>query len=150
MAQLFALQRLLEIADDQAVKAAASLGGLNRQLLQHEEKLRLLFSYREEYQGKLRRAAAGGLDGAGLRNYHVFLEHLEQAIVQQHAQVINARAVAACGHAEWQLKQRKSKAYATLSQRSTMSARRSEWSREQKLQDDFASRASRGKSRPHG
>ncbi len=150
MAQLFALQRLLEIAEEQAGKAAASLGGLNRTLQLHEEKLRLLFNYRDEYQEKLRRAVTSGLDSAGLRNFHDFLERLEQAILQQHAQVVNARTLTASGRAEWQLKQRKSKAFETLSQRSAMSARRNEWSREQKLQDDFASRASRSKSHPHG
>src|SRR5476649_830731 len=71
MTQKFALKRLLEIAETTAESAAASLGALNRQLQQHEEKLLLLFKYRDEYQQRLRHAAGSGLDGAGLRNFRI-------------------------------------------------------------------------------
>ena len=143
MAQKFALNRLLEIAETTAEKAAASLGALNRQLQQHEEKLLLLFKYRDEYQERLRQAAGTGLDGAGLRNFHEFLERLEQAILQQHAQVVDARTRMECGRNDWQLKQRKSKAFGTLSERFDTAIRRDQATREQKLQDDFASRTNR-------
>jgi flagellar FliJ protein len=139
----FALDRLLEIAEHTAESAAASLGALNRQLKQHEEKLLLLFRYRDEYQERLRHAAGAGLDGVGLRNFHNFLERLEQAILQQHALVVDARTRVECGRHDWQLKQRKSKAFGTLSQRFDTATRRDQASREQKLQDDFASRTNR-------
>jgi len=148
MAHKFALHRLLEIAATQADTAAASLGELNRQLQQHEEKLLLLFKYRDEYRERLRRAAAAGLDGAGLRNYHDFLDRLEQAILQQHALVVSARTHVEIGLGEWQVKQKKSKAFDTLSQRFHVATQRVEAVREQKAQDDFASRASRSKSHP--
>ena len=148
MGQKFTLHRLLEIATTQAATAAANLGQLNRQLQQHEEKLLLLFKYRDEYQERLRRAAAAGLDGAGMRNFHDFLNRLEQAILQQHALVVDARTHVENGRGDWQVKQIKSKAFDTLSQRFHVAARRSEATREQKTQDDFASRASRGKSHP--
>ena len=148
MAQEFALHRLLEIAATQADTAAATLGDLNRQLQLHEEKLLLLFNYRDEYQERLRRATKAGLDGAGLRNFHDFLDRLEQAILQQHALVVGARTQAQSGLGDWQVKQRKSKAFGTLSQRFDVVARRGEATREQKVQDDFASRASRMKSQP--
>jgi flagellar FliJ protein len=150
MAQTFALKRLLEIAETTAESAAASLGALNRQLQQHEEKLMLLFKYRDEYQQRLRHAAgSAGLDGAGLRNYHEFLERLEQAILQQHALVVEARTRVECGRTDWQLKQKKSKAFGTLAQRFDVATQRDHASREQKLQDDFASRTSRAKHHAH-
>ncbi len=141
MPQQFALKQLLEIAEVKATSAAASLGALNRQLQEHEEKLRLLFAYREDYQQRLRSATGSGLDSAGLRNFHEFLERLEQAILQQHAQVVDARKRMERGRDDWQLEQRKSKAFGTLAQRFDVAARRKEAGREQKLQDDFASRA---------
>ena len=146
MAQEFALHRLLEIASTQAETAAANLGELNRILRQHEEKLLLLFKYRDEYQERLRRATAAGLDGAGLRNFHQFLDRLEQAILQQHALVVGARTQVENGLGDWQVKQKKSKAFDTLSQRFHVARRRGEAVREQKTQDDFASRANRSKS----
>lgn len=141
MAEKFALKRLLEIAETTAESAAMSLGVHNRQLQEHEEKLLLLFKYRDEYQERLRHAA--GLDGAGLRNFHDFLERLEQAILQQHALVVEARTRVECGRADWQQKQRKSKAFGTLAQRYDSANQRQAAEREQKLQDDFASRTSR-------
>jgi flagellar FliJ protein len=150
MAQKFALKRLLEIAETTAESAAASLGALNRQLQQHEEKLLLLFQYRDEYQQRLRHAAGTGLDGAGLRNFHEFLERLEQAIMQQHALVVDARTRVQCGLNDWQLKQRKSKAFGTLAQRFDTATQRVQANREQKLQDDFASRTNRAKHHAHG
>jgi flagellar protein FliJ len=149
MTQKFALKRLLEIAETTAESAAASLGALNRQLQQHEEKLLLLFKYRDEYQQRLRHAAGSGLDGAGLRNFHEFLERLEQAILQQHALVVDARTRAECGRTDWQLKQRKSKAFGTLEQRFDTARNRDQASREQKLQDDFASRSNRANRHAH-
>jgi flagellar FliJ protein len=139
----FVLNRLLEIAASSAESAAASLGALNRQLQQQEEKLVLLFKYRDEYRERLRRAERSGLDGAKLRNFHEFLDRLEQAIVQQHAQVVDARARMECGRNDWHLKQRKSKAFGTLSQRFNTATQRDQATREQKLQDDFASRTHR-------
>lgn len=145
MAHKFALHRLVEIASTQAEKAAADLGRLNRELQQHEEKLLLLFKYRDEYQERLRRAVAAGLDGAGLRNFHEFLDRLEQAIMQQHALVVDWRTRVECGLGEWQHMQKKSKAFDTLSARFHVANRRGEATRERKAEDDFASRASRGK-----
>ena len=146
MGRRFALQALLDVATSEADSAAASLGDLNRQLQLQEQQLTLLLQYRADYQQRLRRAVASGLDGAGLRNFNDFMERLEQAIRQQHAAVDAARERAGQGRDHWQTKQRKSKAFDALSQRVTATAMRSEISREQKSQDDFASRAARHKS----
>ena len=114
---------------------------MTRELQQQEEKLLLLFKYRDEYQQRFRLAARTGLDAAGLRNYHEFLERLENAIMQQHAGVVEARVRVDCGRNDWQLKERKSKAFGTLDQRFDATLRRTEARREQKQQDDFASRS---------
>jgi flagellar FliJ protein len=145
MEEKFTLKRLLEVATATADSAAANLGALHAQLRRHEEKLLLLFKYRDEYQERLRRAAASGLDGAGLRNFHGFLERLEQAIMQQHAAIVEARTRVEGGRSDWQLKERKSKAFGTLEQRFDDTTRRHAARREQKLNDDFASRTNGAK-----
>jgi flagellar FliJ protein len=146
MAKNFALQTLLEIAGNQSEKAAASLGALRRHLQEHEDKLRLLLDYRDEYQQRLRRAGERGLDAAGLRNFYDFIERLEQAIGQQQTAVIDARERVQGGQTDWQLKERKFKAFDALAQRGNVAAQRRESYLEQKLQDDFASRASAGRT----
>ena len=52
----------------------------------------LLLGYRMEYQQRLRNAIARGVDGAALRNFHQFLDQLEQAIVQQQRTVAASQA----------------------------------------------------------
>src|SRR4051812_20867742 len=117
MALSSTMKRLLEIAETKAESAAATLGAVTRELQQHEEKLLLLFRYRDDYQQRFRQAARTGLDAQGLRNYHEFLERLENAIMQQHAVVVEARIRVDSGRKDWQLKERKSKAFGTLDQR---------------------------------
>ena len=146
MAQPFALQRLLDIATSETETAAANLGGLNRQLQLQEQKLTLLLQYRDDYQARLRRAAANGLNSAGLRNFNDFIARLEQAIQQQRAATDAARGDAEQGRGQWQTKRLKSKAFDTLSLRLSTTSTRIEMGREQKLQDDFASRSGRFKA----
>ncbi|MEQ1772160.1 MAG: flagellar export protein FliJ [Burkholderiales bacterium] len=146
MTRSFALQGLLDIATSEADAAAVSLGNLNRQVLLQEQKLALLIQYRTDYQERLRRAIATGLDAVGLRNFNDFIGRLEQAIAQQRTAIGDARGRAERGRLHWQEKQRKSKAFDTLSQRAGAALVRIENSREQKSQDDFASHAMRRKS----
>lgn len=140
MAQKFALSRIQEIADHQTDRAAARLGDLNRELHEQESRLMLLFKYRSEYNERLQRAATDGLDGATMRNYHDFLQRLEAAIMQQHAQVVDARTRAEHGRIEWQNRRRKSMTFDTLSKRFEVGEMREEAAREQKAQDELAAR----------
>lgn len=139
----FALQALLKVALAEVDSAAASLGELNRQLQQQEQQLTLLLHYRADYQQRLRSATASGLDCAGLRNFSEFMDRLELAIRQQHALIEEARTRAGQGRDHWQAKRRKSKSFDTLSQRATASAMHEASCREQKAQDDLASRTAR-------
>mgnify|MGYP000163564554 CR=1 FL=1 len=141
----FVLQGLLEIADSETGSAAVSLGKLVHQLQQQEEKLALLVQYRSDYQSRLSGATDSGLDSRNFRNFSAFMKQLEQAIHQQQAVVFEARRCVAAGRQRWQEKQKKSKAYGTLAQRASTAAVRAENGREQKLQDDFASRTSKNK-----
>lgn len=140
------LQGLLDIAESEVESAAVSLGKLAHQLQQQEEKLTLLVQYRSDYQSRLSGAAGNGLDSRNFRNFSEFMKQLEQAIRQQQAVVFDARKRVAAGRQHWQEKQKKSKAYGTLAQRASTHAMRVENGREQKLQDDFASRTSKRKT----
>ncbi len=144
MSSTFNLQRLLEFAEQQSEKAAASLGTLNREHTRQQEKFALLVGYRTEYQERLRGAIAKGLDGARLRNFYDFLERLEDAITQQQKIVTNSQTRAAGGRQEWQNKQIKYKAFDVLSHRFHAASQRRAATREQKAMDDFSARRRRG------
>lgn len=142
----FALQGLLEIARSEVESAAQGLGKLVQQLHQQEQKLELLAQYRGDYQSRLSGAVGNGLDSRDFHNFSAFMKQLEQAIRQQQAIVAEARVRVLAARQHWQEKQKKSKAYGTLAQRASATAMRIENSREQKLQDDFASRNLKNKS----
>ena len=150
MGQKFALDRIQEITDNQTDKAAARLAGLNHELRQQEERLMQLFQYRTEYNERLQRAAAGGLDSATMRNYHEFLQRLESAILQQHARVVEARTRAEHGRVDWQNSRRKSMTFDTLSQRFELTASKEKAAREQKAQDEMAQNRRRSQSQAMG
>jgi flagellar FliJ protein len=141
MAQKFALERVQEIADHQTDAAAASLADLNRELHEQEARLMLLFKYRSEYHERLHRAASEGLDGAAMRNYQDFLQRLEHAIMQQHAQVVEARTRAEHGRVAWQNSRKKSMSFDSLSRRFELRELREEALRDQKTQDEHAQRS---------
>ena len=143
MAQKFALGRIQEITDHQTDAAAAKLADLNRALRAQEERVMLLFKYRSEYQDRLQRATAEGLDGATMRNYQDFLQRLEHAIMQQHALVVEARTRAEHGRLEWQNQRKKSMTFDTLSRRFELRELREEAMREQKSQDELAQHGTR-------
>ena len=149
MAQKFALERVQEIADHQTDEAAAGLANLNRDLREQEARLMLLFKYRTEYHERLHRAAADGLDGAAMRNYHDFLQRLENAIMQQHALVVEARTRAEHGRIAWQNQRRKSMAFDSLSRRFEVRQMRDEATREQKSQDELAQHRPRSVAKMH-
>lgn len=140
MAQKFALARVREIADHQTEAAAARLARLNREVQEQASRLTMLLRYREEYRARLQRSAAGGLDAAAMRNYHEFMQRLEQAVRQQQAMVDEARARAEHGRLEWQTRRRKSMAFDSLSRRHDLRVQRQDSLREQKSQDEFAQR----------
>ena len=101
----------------------------------------MLLRYRDEYRERLRHASARGLDGTDLRNFHQFIERLEQAIAQQEHVTAKARTRVEDGRRKWQLSQRKYKAFDTLVERSKAAFQHRDLKKQQKVQDDFASRA---------
>ena len=136
----FPLKTLREVADIRTDTAAANLGALMQHLQRQEAKLALLVQYREEYQQRLLQAKRRGLDGLALRNFHDFLERLEQALTEQRATVAQAKAGVERGREEWRAHDQRSRAYDTLSQRFDSTEQRRAAAAEQKLQDDHAAR----------
>lgn len=136
----FPLKTLQEVADIRADTAAGHLGALMQHLQRQEAKLALLLKYRDEYQERLRQAKRQGLDGLALRNFHDFLERLEQALTEQRATVAQAERGVERGRDEWRTLDQRSRAYDTLSRRFDNVTQRRAAAAEQKQQDDHAAR----------
>ena len=140
MPRRFPLQPLLDLAQNHTDAAARDLHALKVRWQEAEEKLRQLTAYREDYRAKLLQTTKLGMQAGSLRDFQLFLGKLEVAIRQQAEEVERCKKRWEDGRHEWQAKQRKLKAFDTLSQRHLSSERKREDKLEQREQDELSGR----------
>lgn len=138
MPRRFPLQPLLDLAQDHTDAAARKLGMLKAKWQEAEEKLQQLKSYRVDYQARLLRGTKTGMQANSIKDFHLFLGKLDLAIRQQSEEVERCRKSWEGGLHEWQAKQRRLKAFDTLSQRHLSSERKREDKQEQREQDELS------------
>ncbi len=140
MAKPFSLQivlDLMQIRTDDATKQLARLIASERDA---KNKLDMLQQYRDEYATRFLQAAQNGISPREWHNYQEFLNRLDEAIDAQRQAVILQVAHTATGQTHWQQQRKKLKAFDTLSERHLANESALEVKREQKIQDEFASR----------
>lgn len=140
MPRRFPLQPLLDLAQDHTDAAARSLHKLKTTWQEAEEKLRQLTAYREDYRVRLLQATKLGMQATSLKDFHLFLGKLEVAIRHQMEELASCEKLWEEGRREWQAKQRKLKAFDTLSQRHLRSEQKREDKVEQREQDELSGR----------
>jgi flagellar FliJ protein len=138
MAKPFPLQTLLDLARTDSDTAAAQLGAFNGHDRDMEERLRQLLEYRGEYTAHLARMAKIGMNSVYWRNFRVFIDKIDTAIVQQRENVAQAKHQVQTGQHHWHAQQRRLKSFDTLSARHRSAELMHEQRQEQKEQDDFA------------
>jgi flagellar FliJ protein len=140
MVKPFSLQTVLELMQVRSDEATQRLARLIASERDAKSKLEMLQQYRSEYATRFQEAGKNGLSPREWKNYQEFLNHLDGAIeAQQNAvklQIMNTAA----GQTFWQQQRRKLKAFDTLSERHFAKEEALENRREQKTQDEFASR----------
>lgn len=140
MSKPFALQTVLDLMQTRADDATQLLARLIASERNAKDKLEMLQKYRDEYATRFRLAAQNGLSPGQWRNYQDFLNRLDEAIDSQ-AQAVAVQAQrTASGQTHWQQQRTKLKAFDTLSERHFASENAREQKRDQKTQDEFASR----------
>lgn len=140
MPRRFPLQPLLDLAQDHTDEAARSLHKRKIAWQEAEEKLLQLKSYQEDYQARLLQGTKMGMQVNALKDFHLFLGKLENAIRHQMDEVARSKKYWEDGRHEWQAKQRKLKAFDTLSQRHFRSEMKREDKLEQREQDELSNR----------
>jgi flagellar FliJ protein len=140
MKDTFRLKAVQDLAQRRNDNAAAHLGTLNSEAAKAETKLNMLLQYREEYRARYRAAVQNNLHSAGWKNFHDFLEKLDEAIEQQRAAVLLSRQAVQRGRAAWQSAQKDVRAYDTLAQRHSRAEADRMKRVDQRLMDEFASR----------
>lgn len=138
MSRRFPLQPLLDLAQNHTDTAARNLHALKVAWQGAEEKHRQLISYREDYRARLLQATKMGMQVNSLKDFQLFLGKLEVAIRQQAEEVGRCKKRWEDGRHEWQAKQRKLKAFDTLSQRHQNSEKKREDKLEQREHDELS------------
>lgn len=140
MTRKFPLQTLLDLSNLRQDEAAKQLGKLLASETAAAEKLQLLTSYRDEYQGRFANAAQTGLRPDEWSNYRAFLDRLESAIEEARALLLQTQRNTHSGRKEWLAKRDRVKAMDTLALRHTERLLQVDLKNEQKASDEFSAR----------
>ena len=140
MAQLSALDTLIELATKQTDDAARRLGKAMRAGDDAQQKLQLLQQYRDDYAARMQTNAMSGLSASGYRNFQHFLDKLDDAIASQQKIVQDAHMRVNNERGAWQDSERKRMSYDMLATRALNAQLLEQARREQKQTDEFAAR----------
>lgn len=136
----FSLQSVLELMQSRTDDATRRLAHLIASENNARSKFEMLQQYRDEYACRFRQAAENGISQREWHNYQEFLNRLDEAINSQSQTVSQQEKNTKAGQAHWQQQRVKLKAFDTLSRRHETNELKLEGKREQKTQDEFASR----------
>jgi flagellar FliJ protein len=90
------------VTDEKERRQAQRLAQSRTRVAQYEAKLNELRGYHAGYLRDFDKRAAGGIGGAGIREFHAFLAKLAEAIRQQEELLNRARADSDAEQASWQ------------------------------------------------
>ncbi|HAK90620.1 flagellar FliJ protein [Massilia sp. UYP32] len=147
MAQLSALETLIDLAQKDSDAAAKRLGAANKLVEEAEQKLEMLVGYRDEYARKLDAAQVAGITPFAYHNFVAFIGKLDSALNGQRDVLKHAQFKAESERKTLQESERKRLSYRTLNERAASEALKVQNKRDQKLMDDHAARGARYKQR---
>lgn len=139
---LNAMLTLIELATRESQRAAETLSDANRLLKEGEKTLTLLLDYRQDYAQQLSQHAQQGLAAESYQNFQLFLQKLDQAIVNQQAVVATCREKTAIQLRYWQSCERKKLSYGVIVDQAEHRVRQQQQKQEQKVTDEHAQRQS--------
>lgn len=142
----FSLQSVLDLMQTRTDDATRRLANLIASENNARNKFEMLQQYRDEYATRFRLAAESGISQREWHNYQEFLNRLDEAIDSQGQAVCQQEKNTKAGQAQWQQQRVKLKAFDTLSRRHETNEIKLEVRREQKIQDEFASRKNTDKN----
>ncbi|MDY0977607.1 flagellar export protein FliJ [Massilia sp. CFBP9012] len=147
MAQLSALETLIDLAQKDSDAAAKRLGAANKLVEEAEQKLEMLVGYRDEYARKLDTAQVAGITPFAYHNFVAFIGKLDNALNGQRDVLKHAIFKVDTERKTLQESERKRLSYRTLNERAASEALKVQNKRDQKQMDDHAARGARYKQR---
>jgi len=141
MFQSSSTKLLQELACRHLDQAAEKLAIANQYIFQAIEKLTTLHGYRDDYISRFEYSLSHGVKIEVLKNHQKFIEKLADAISGQEKLIENLNITAKKEMFAWQGQQKKKMSYDVLLQRLRQKEYALEMKRDQKLTDEFATRA---------
>ena len=138
MTQQNTLVNLIDFAQKESDTASRRLAALHAQERELQDKLQVLTQYRDDYQNRMQKTTAGGVQHQALANFREFMTRLDTAILQQRKMVAALQQQVERSRLEWLAKQRKLKSYHTLADRQMKLETQRMNKREQREQDEHA------------
>lgn len=139
------LTLLNQLAADEVEAAMQTLAKAMQQLEQAQQQQAMLAQYQQEYEQQWQQVLQNGLKADLYRNFQGFFSQLELAVRTQNVQVEQCQAMVQQQRLHLQEKQRKQKSYEVLITRAETLQAKAENKRDQKMMDEFASRARRAR-----
>jgi len=140
MADISALNTLIELATTEVDDAAVRLGRAVRAVEEAKQKLDLLSGYRDDYAQRFQNTMATGFTPMAYRNFQGFMDKLDQAINGQQQLVRDAEWRVEKERGAWRESERKRISYDALATRAKSAAEQKIAKREQKQTDEQAAR----------
>ena len=140
MADISALNTLIELATTEVDDAAARLGRAVRAVEEAKQKMDLLAGYRDDYAQRFQATMANGFTPMAYRNFQGFMDKLDQAISGQQQVVRDAQWRVEQERNAWRESERKRISYDALCSRARKAEEIKVAKREQKQTDEQAAR----------
>lgn len=134
------LEPVQHLVADAQRRLAQSVSAFERRVLDGEAKLNELQHYKAEYEQQFSQRAGRGIGATDLRDYQAFLARLADAIKQQQALVIRARAEHQTERLKWQEALKRAKALGHVVDRWQAEERHVSERRDQRESDERAQR----------
>ncbi len=103
------LKPIANLANLSERSAAKVHGSVLRELQKQKNQLNELTNYRDQYLNAFKTAGKSGLSAVQMQDYRLFLQRLDNAILQQQEQVENGKQNTQLSQKKWMDKRNKSK-----------------------------------------
>ncbi len=140
MKRIERLEMVKKVVDDFERRKAEALAASERRVTESEKKLAELEMYRDGYVREFAIRAQNGMSGAAARDYQAFLARLDDALRQQHQNVIGTRAQRDAELQNWQDAAQRAEAIGTTVKRWQSEERHALERREQHESDERSQR----------
>lgn len=140
MANPSALNTLIDLAHKETDEAAKWLGAALRVSEEATQKLDLLLEYRDDYARRCQSNLSSGISTTHFNNFQVFMQKLDHAILGQQKVVSAAQQHTEQARAAWLACEQKKMSFVTLAGRASKENVRCELRRDQKQNDEHATR----------